>query len=84
MLPDRDEQIALQPSSPSLFSRLASNHVVRIELMCLFMLTGAACTDRRSTGAACTDRRSAATLGLSAMQRSVDIKSMLSGALCCR
>ena len=74
VLPDRAAQMALQPSSPSLFSRLASNHRMRIELVYLLMLTGAACTDRRS----------AATLGLSAVQKSVDIKSKLSCALCCR
>lgn len=74
VLPDRAAQMALHPSSPSLFSRLASNHRVQIELVFLFMLTAAACTDRRL----------AATWRLSAMQKSVDMNSVLSCALCCR
>jgi hypothetical protein len=74
VLPDRAAQMALQPSSPSLFSRLASNHRMGIELVCLLMLTDSGYTDRRS----------AATVGLSAMQKSVDIEGMLSCALCCR
>ncbi len=74
LLPDRAAQMALQPSSPSLFSRLASIHRTGIELDCPLMLTGAACTDRHS----------AAALGMSAVQKSVETKSMLSCAMCCR
>lgn len=74
LLPDRAAQMALQPSSPSLFSRLASNHRMGMELDCPLMLIGAACADRCS----------AAMLGLSAMQKLVRTKSMLSCAMCCK